>query len=227
MNTVDLDKTEVRELNASLHNIDALESTSGFQIINPKGKHNIAVGLDGDADITIDGHVGYYCGGMNKKADITVTGNAGAGVGENIMSGTIRIKGNASQYAAATGVGGLVVIEGDAAARCGISMKGVDIVVGGSVGHMSAFMGQSGNLVICGDAGDALGDSIYEIDIFVQGQVKSLGTDCEEKEMKSEHIEKLAELLEKASIDADPSKFKRYGPGRNLYSFKVDDAHLP
>ena len=55
-------------------------------------------------------------------------------------------KGNASQYAGASGHGGLLVIEGDAAARCGISMKGVDIVVGGSVGHMSAFMGQAGNI---------------------------------------------------------------------------------
>lgn len=57
-----------------------------------------------------------------------------------------------------TAHGGLLVIEGDAGARCGISMKGVDIVVGGSIGHMSCFMGQAGRLVVCGDAGDALGD---------------------------------------------------------------------
>ena len=44
--------------------------------------------------------------------------------------------------------GGLLVIDGDAAARCGISMKGVDIVVKGSVGHMSAFMAQAGRLVV-------------------------------------------------------------------------------
>jgi glutamate synthase domain-containing protein 3 len=56
----------------------------------------------------------------------------------------------------------LLVIDGDAGARCGISMKGVDIVVGGSIGHMSCFMGQAGRLVVCGDAGDALGDSLYE-----------------------------------------------------------------
>ena len=54
------------------------------------------------------------------------------------------------------------VIDGSASARCGISMKGVDIVVEGSIGPMSAFMAQSGNLVVLGDAGDALGDSIYE-----------------------------------------------------------------
>jgi glutamate synthase domain-containing protein 3 len=37
-----------------------------------------------------------------------------------------------------------LVIERNAVARCGISMKGIDIVVGGDIGHMSAFMGQAG-----------------------------------------------------------------------------------
>ena len=78
------------------------------------------------------------------------------------MSGKVIVEGNVSQSAGATAHGGLLVVHGDAAARCGISMKGVDIVVRGSVGHMSAFMAQTGKLVVCGDAGEALGDSIYE-----------------------------------------------------------------
>ena len=65
-------------------------------------------------------------------------------------------------------------------------------------------MGQSGNLVVCGDAGDALGDSCYEARFFVRGTVKSLGADCEKKEMRPEHIEILTNLLEEAGIDADP-----------------------
>ena len=50
------------------------------------------------------------------------------------------------QSAGATARGGLLVIHGDASARCGISLKGADIVVRGSVGHMSAFMAQAGRL---------------------------------------------------------------------------------
>ena len=65
--------------------------------------------------------------------------------------------------------GGLLVIDGDASLRCGISLKGADIVVGGSVGSFSAFMAQAGRLVVCGDAGDALGDSLYEAVIYVRG----------------------------------------------------------
>jgi hypothetical protein len=37
--------------------------------------------------------------------------------------------GDASQAAGATGNGGFLVIDGNASARCGISMKGIDIVV--------------------------------------------------------------------------------------------------
>jgi len=155
---------------------------------------------------------------------VIVNGNVGVGVAENMMSGSVRIKGNASQAAGATAHGGLLVIDGDAGARCGISMKGVDIVVGGSIGHMSCFMGQAGRLVVCGDAGDALGDSLYEVRIYVKGTVKSLGSDCIEKEMRPEHIAELSELLEQAGFDEDPTTFKRYGSARQLYNFKVDNA---
>jgi len=226
MTVIDLKKTTIRELNSMLHNIDAMNGEKSFSIINPEGKHNIAVGVDADIDITIDGHAGHYVGGMNKHANITVTGNAGAGLAENIMSGVVRVKGNSSQYTGATGRGGLIIVEGDAAARCGISMKGVDIVVGGSVGHMCAFLGQAGNIVICGDAGDSLGDSIFEMQIFVQGKVSSLGHDCEEKDMGPEQRKKLEELLDRAQIKADPDKFRVYGPARTLYNFKIDNAVL-
>ena len=103
-------------------------------------------------------------------------------------------------------------------------MKGIDIVVHGNIGHMSAFMAQSGNLVVLGDAGDALGDSLYEARLFVRGTVKSLGSDCIEKEMRPEHLEILKDLLERAGADAKPEEFKRYGSARKLYNFHVDHA---
>jgi methylamine---glutamate N-methyltransferase subunit B len=116
-------------------------------------------------------------------------------------------------------------VRGDASARCGISMKGVDIVVEGSVGHMSAFMAQKGALVVCGDAGEALGDSIYEARLYVRGATASLGADCVEKELRDEHRAELAELLAAAGFDdVDATGFRRYGSARQLYTFKVDNA---
>ena len=136
--------------------------------------------------------MGYYCAGMNKLATVRVHGNASTGLAENIMSGRVRRRRERQPVRRATGRGGLVVVHGDASARCGISMKGVDIVVRGSVGHLCAFMAQTGRLVVCGDAGDALGDSIYEARLYVRGEVGSLGADCVEKELRDEHVRRCA-----------------------------------
>ncbi len=220
---VDLSQTPLRELNARLHAPD-LEARR-WRVVNPGGRHSIAVGLDAPVEVDVDGHVGYYCAGMNQRAAVRVHGNCGVGVAENIMSGSVVVDGNASQSAGATGRGGLVVIHGDASSRCGISMKGVDIVVRGSVGHMSAFMAQKGCLLVCGDAGDALGDSIYEARLYVRGTVAGLGADCVEKELREEHGAEVRALLERAGIEGvDPAGFRRYGSARRLYSFNVDNA---
>ena len=131
----------------------------------------------------------------------------------------MHVSGNASQYCAATAHGGLVIVDGDASSRCGISMKGVNIVVKGNVGHMSAFMAQKGALVVCGNAGDALGDSIYEADLFVAGSVSSLGADCEEKELDAAKQKQLQHLLDLAACDKPITDFKCYGSARRPVSY--------
>jgi methylamine---glutamate N-methyltransferase subunit B len=219
----DLAIDSVRELNGWLHELDALVPTSAV-VRNPGGKHAIAVGIDGPHAVQIDGHVGYYCAGMNKQAEVRVGGNCGVGAAENMMSGTVVVEGSASQSAGATARGGLLVIHGDAAARCGISLKGAEIVVRGSVGHMCAFMAQRGCVVVCGDAGEALGDSLYEARLYVRGSVGGLGADCIEKEMRDEHLAQLRGLLARAEFDdLDPADFRRYGSARQLYNFHVDN----
>jgi glutamate synthase domain-containing protein 3 len=222
---VDLETTPLRELNQHLHDLAHGPGPHAWRVLNPNGAHAIACGIDADVEVEIEGHVGYYCAGMNKRATVRVHGNAGTGLAENMMSGLVVVDGNTSQSAGATGRGGLLVIRGDASARCGISMKGIDIVVAGSVGHMSAFMAQTGCLVVCGDAGEALGDSIYEARLYVRGEVAGLGADCVEKEVREEHVAQLTGLLEAAAIDADPAEFRRYGSARQLYNFKVDNAY--
>jgi methylamine---glutamate N-methyltransferase subunit B len=220
---VDLATTAVRELNQQLHDVGD-DGPSVWRIANPSGGHAIAAGLDAEIEVEIDGHVGYYCAGMNQLATVRVKGNCGTGVAENMMSGVVLIEGDASQSAGATGRGGTLVINGSASARCGISMKGVDIVVHGSIGHAGAFMAQKGRLVVLGDAGSGLGDSIYETRLYVRGEVAGLGADCVEKEMRDDHLSELRELLERGGADADPGDFRRYGSARKLYTFDVDNA---
>lgn len=225
MPAIDLSTTPLRTLNESLHALGEGTNETEWEVLNPEGRHAVAVGLNAPITVNILGPVGYYCAGMNKQASVIVHGSSGPGTAENMMSGRVVVKGDASQYAGATGRGGLLVIEGNASSRCGISMKGIDILVRGNIGHMSAFMAQSGNLVVLGNAGDALGDSIYEARLFVRGSVKSLGADCIEKEMRPEHHTLLADLLEKAGVSGiETGEFRRYGSARKLYNFDIDNA---
>jgi glutamate synthase domain-containing protein 3 len=222
---VDLAETPVRSLNAALHGLGADADGALWRVLNPRGQHALAVGVDAAVRIEIAGHAGYFCGGMNKRATIVIHGNAGNGVAENMMSGRVQVRGDASAAAGATACGGLLVIEGNAAARCGISLKGAEIVVGGDVGPMSAFMAQAGTLAVLGDAGDGLGDSLYEAQIFVRGRVAGLGADCVEQPMEAAHLAALRGLLDRAGFGClDAAGFRRYGSARRLYHFHVDHA---
>lgn len=218
----DLAQTPLREVNHYLHHNLTPTGTQKITILNPDGRHNIAVGLDAALGVEILGHVGYYAASMNKLATVTITGNAGTGVAENMMSGRVHVKGFASVSAGASAHGGLLVIDGDASLRCGISLKGADIVVGGSVGSFSAFMAQAGRMVICGDAGEALGDSLYEAVLYVRGRIKSLGADAQLEPMTEADYQIVAELLEKAGFSHNPQDFKRVASARQLYHWNAD-----
>jgi len=221
----DLAVSPVRELNAALHKLPIDGKCAPMKIINPSGEHSVIAGIDAEIDIQIDGHVGYYCGGMCRQASIKINGNAGQGIGSNMESGRIHVCGDASQSAGATARGGTLIIDGNATSRCGISLKGGDIIVKGNIGHLSAFMAQTGRIVVFGDAGDSLGDSLYEARLYIRGNVASLGSDCIKKEMRDEHRDELGQLLaaagEGGSIEVN--EFTRYGSARELYNFKVDN----
>jgi glutamate synthase domain-containing protein 3 len=219
---LDLATLGVREVNEFLHRAPRESGLARVEILNPDGRHSIAVGLDAEVAVDVLGHAGYFAAGMNERARVTVHGNVGWSVGENMMSGTVRVKGRASQCAGASAHGGLLVIEGDASSRCGISLKGGEIVVGGSVGHFSAFMAQAGTLVVCGDAGANLGDSLYEATIYVRGKIEGLGADAQQEDMQPEDHERIARLLAAAGIEADPRGFQRIASARSLYHWNAD-----
>lgn len=211
-----------RELNQALR---ALPAGATVTITEPRGRHNLAVGLASRICVTIDGNAGYYVGGLGDGPDITVNGFTGWGIGENLMAGSIRVKGSVSQSAAASAHGGLVVVEGDASLRAGISLKGGTLAIAGDAGNLTGFMAQAGTILIGGDAGEALGDSLYEARLYVRGSVTSLGADCVEKEMRSEHLDQLRELLDLAGIDdVEAEDFRRYGSARQLYNFHIDNV---
>jgi glutamate synthase domain-containing protein 3 len=213
----------VREINQRLRELpDGAEVT----IVEPKGRHNLAVGLTNQLHITIEGNAGYFIGGLSDGPDVRINGFVGWSVGENLMSGTVRVMSNASECAGASSHGGHVIIHGDASSRAGISLKGGNILVAGDVGHMSGFMAQAGCMLIGGDAGDGLGDSLYEAVIYVAGKVKSLGSDARIEDLTESDIADVNRLVELSSFDhIVPQDVTRIASAKELYNFDALKDH--
>ena len=224
MGTVTLDAADLttREINARLRE---LPDGAHAVITQPRGRHNLAVGLTNRIGITIDGNAGYYIGGLGDGPEITVNGFTGWGVGENLMSGVIRVKGSVSQSAAASAHGGLVIVEGDASLRAGISLKGATIAIAGDAGNLAGFMAQAGTILIGGDAGEALGDSLYETVIYVAGRIESLGADAQRTDLTEDDVTAVKALCAQAGFGhVSPQDVTKVTSARQLYPFSSAHA---
>lgn len=215
--TLDCRELTTREINAALAE---LPEGAQAQIIEPWGRHNLAVGLTNRISVQIAGNAGYFVGGLCQGPDVTVDDSVGWSVGENLMRGTIRVRGNASECAGATSHGGTVIVEGDASSRAGISLKGGTVLVAGDAGHMSGFMAQAGTMLIGGDARHALGDSLYETVIYVGGKISSLGSDAQIEELTDADVRTVKELVTFAGFDhVEPENVRRVASAKQLYNF--------
>jgi methylamine---glutamate N-methyltransferase subunit B len=207
----------VREINTVLR---GLPDGTAVRITQPRGRHNLVVGISGQLDITIAGNAGYFIGGLCDGPAVTVAGFVGWSVGENLGSGTIRVQGNASECVGASARGGLIVIEGDASSRAGISLKGASIAIAGDVGHMTGFMAQAGTILVGGDAADSLGDSLYETVIYVGGKIRSLGSDARVEDLTAADVARVRELAEAAGFSHIlPENVTRVASAKSLYRF--------
>jgi formylmethanofuran dehydrogenase subunit C len=211
-----------RGVNQALRRMGALSSA---RVVEPGGRHNLAVGVAKAVSVLIEGNAGYFVGGLcgerdGTGPDIVVTGFVGWSVGENLMGGSIRVRGSASQSAGACAHGGTIVIEGDASLRAGISLKGGTVVIAGNAGAMTGFMAQAGTILIGGDAGPALGDSLYEAVIYVGGSIASLGSDAREEQLTDDDILEVKRLVTTTGFDhIDPTAVRRVASARQLYHF--------
>jgi glutamate synthase domain-containing protein 3 len=220
--TLNAAKLSTREINQALR---ALPDGAAVTITEPRGRHNLAVGLAKNITVTIDGNAGYYIGGLGDGPDITVHGFTGWGIGENLMSGNIRVKGSTSQSAAASAHGGIIVVEGDASLRAGISLKGGTLAIAGDAGNLTGFMAQAGTILIGGDAGEALGDSLYEATIYVAGSIAGLGADARRAEVTEDDVTAVKQLCARAGFDhVDPQNVAKVTSARELYHFTSHNA---
>jgi methylamine---glutamate N-methyltransferase subunit B len=226
MESLNCDDLGTRRVNQRLR---LLAPGEAAELLQPRGRHNLAVGLPSEVSVTIEGNAGYFVGGLGGQNDgtgpeIIVNGFVGWSVGENLMGGSIRVHGSASQSAGASARGGIIAIDGDASLRAGISLKGATLAIAGDAGAMSGFMAQAGLILIGGNAGHGLGDSLYEAIIYVAGSVASLGADAVVEEMTDDDLLVVKELVQETGFDhIDPTRVTKVASARQLYHFSTQN----
>ena len=221
--TIDVGKRHIREINQEMQ--AAAAAGHAIDVVNTLSRHNLGVGLPPGCDISFEGSVGYYCGGLNTGAKVTIEGNAGWAVGEGMSDGHITVGGYAGMSCGAAMMGGTIHVKGDAGPRCGVSLKGGNIVVEGKIGYQSGFMSHAGKIIALGGAGDSCADALLEGEVWVAGDIKSFGVDVKVIEPTAEEVAEVDAILKPLGIEDSSLDWRKMISGQRLWYFEARDAN--
>lgn len=221
--TIDVGKRHIREINQEMQ--AAAAAGHAIDVVNTLSRHNLGVGLPPGCDISFEGSVGYYCGGLNTGAKVTIEGNAGWAVGEGMSDGHITVGGYAGMSCGAAMMGGTIHVKGDAGPRCGVSLKGGNIVVEGKIGYQSGFMSHAGKIIALGGAGDSCADALWEGEVWVAGDIKSFGVDVKVIEPTAEEVAEVDAILKPLGIEDSSLDWRKMISGQRLWYFEARDAN--
>ena len=219
---VDVGKRHIREVNEEIQ--DAAAAGKKIRVINTFSRHNLGIGLPDGCDISFEGSVGYYCGGLNVGATIRIERNSGWALGEGMSKGLITVGERAGMSCGAAMMGGTIHVKGDAGPRCGVAMKGGNIVVEGKIGYQSGFMAHSGKIIALGGAGESCADALWAGEVWVAGEVDSLGVDVDVVEPTAEEVADVDAILAPLGLVDTSRNWRKMVSGQRLWYFESRDA---
>jgi len=222
MSTMDVVDGPIREIHEEFQ--EACGEGQPIRVVKTLSRHNLGVGLPDGADITFEGSVGYYCGGLNTGARLTIERNCGWALGEGMAKGHIEVRGRAGMSCGAAMIGGTIHVKGDAGPRCGVAMKGGNIVVEGKIGYQSGFMAHAGRIIALGGAGESCADALWEGEVWVAGAVESLGVDVNVVEPTAEEVAEVDAILEPLGLVDQSRNWRKMISGQRLWFFESRDA---
>lgn len=220
--TIDAGERHIRDVNRDIQ--EACGSGEPIRVVNTLSRHNLGIGLPKGANITFEGSVGYYCGGLNTGARVHVERNAGWALGEGMDGGHISVDGYAGMSAGAAMIGGTIHVRGDTGPRCGVAMKGGNIVVEGKIGYQSGFMAHAGKIIALGGGGESCADALWEGEVWVAGDVDGFGVDVKVVEPTAEEVAEVDCILEPLGLVDRSRNWRKLISGQRLWYFESRDA---
>ena len=219
---IEVGDRHIREIYEELQ--DACKTGQPIRVVDTLSRHNLGVGLPDGADITFEGSVGYYCGGLNTGSTLSIERNSGWALGEGMAKGHITVGGRAGMSCGAAMIGGTIHVKGDTGPRCGVAMKGGNIVVEGKIGYQSGFMAHAGKIIARGGAGESCADAVWEGEGWVAGDVDSLGVDVNVVEPTAEEVAEVDTILEPLGLVDTSRNWRKMVSGQRLWYFESRDA---
>ncbi len=220
---IDVGMRGIREVNEDIQR--EAKTHSSILVRNTLSRHNLGVGLPAGLDISFEGSVGYYCGGLNNGATVTIGKDAGWGTGEGMASGHITVGGYCGMSVGAAMRGGTIHVKGDCGPRVGVAMKGGNIIVEGKIGSQSGFMSHSGKIIALGGAGPSCADALWQGEVWVCGPIESLGVDAVVTEPTAEQVAEVDAILEPLGLADSSRNWQRIVSGQRLWYFESRDAN--
>ena len=219
---IEVGDRQIREIHEEIQ--DACKLNRPIRVVNTLSRHNLGIGLPDNAQISFEGSVGYYCGGLNTGAQIDIQRNCGWALGEGMTKGHIRVGGYAGMSCGAAMIGGTIHVKGNAGPRCGVAMKGGNIIVEGQIGYQSGFMAHRGKIIALQGAGESCADALWEGEVWVAGEIASLGVDVRVLEPTAEEVAEVNEILEPLGLVDHSRNWKKMISGQRLWYFESRDA---
>jgi methylamine---glutamate N-methyltransferase subunit B len=220
---IDVGMRGIREVNEEIQR--EAKSHASIRVRNTLSRHNLGVGLPAGLDISFEGSVGYYCGGLNNGARVTIEKDAGWGTGEGMASGHITVGGYCGMSVGAAMRGGTIHVKGDCGPRVGVAMKGGNIIVEGKIGSQSGFMSHSGKIIALGGAGPSCADALWQGEVWVCGPIESLGVDAVVTEPTAEQVAEVDAILAPLGLVDSSRNWQRIVSGQRLWYFESRDAN--
>jgi glutamate synthase domain-containing protein 3 len=220
---IEVGARHIREINQDIQ--AACARGDKVRVVNTLARHNLGVGLPDNADVTFEGSVGYYCGGLNTGARVDIQGNAGWAVGEGMDKGHITVNGYSGMSVGAAMISGTIHVRGDTGPRCGVAMKGGNIVVEGKIGYQSGFMAHSGKIIALGGAGESCADALWQGEVWVAGDIGSLGVDVRVVEPTAEEVADVDAILDPLGLVDSSRNWRKMVSGQRLWFFESRDAN--
>ena len=220
---VEAGRRPIREIHNEIQ--AACRGGGRVRVVDTLSRHNLGIGLPDGAEVSFEGSVGYYCGGLNTGARLRIERNCGWAVGEGMAKGHITVGGYAGMSCGAAMIGGTIHVKGDAGPRCGVAMKGGNIVVEGKIGYQSGFMAHQGRIIALGGAGASCADALWEGEIWVAGEIESFGVDVRILEPTAEEVAEVDAILEPLGLKDTGRNWRRMISGQRLWYFESRDAN--